>query len=44
MTMIERLINIINRSMDDPFFWIANILFVASVCYIVYNMWNRKEN
>ena len=31
--------DIIERSVHDPFFWIAHGFVVASACYIVYNLW-----
>ena len=40
--MIASIVSIIDRSKDDPFFWITNGLVVAMICYIVYNFWNRK--
>lgn len=41
--MMEHFIDIFERSKHDPFFWIAHALFVAAMCYIVYNLWNLKN-
>ena len=37
---MDIILDIIERSKDDPFFWIAHGFVVASACYIVYNLWN----
>ena len=36
------ILDIIDRSKHDPFFWICHVMVVAMLVYIVYNFWNRK--
>ena len=43
MSYLDVLVDIVQRSTDDPFFWIANGLGVAMSCYIVYNLWCLKK-
>ena len=40
---MEFILDIYERSKHDPFFWISNIMVVAMMCYIVYNLWYLKK-
>lgn len=42
--MLDRIVDIVQRSQHDPFFWICHVVVVAMVGYIVYNLWTRKDN
>jgi len=43
LDMMKTISDIIDRSVHDPFFWIANVLVVAMLCYITYNLWYLKK-
>lgn len=42
--MIEFILDVFERSKHDPFFWISNIIIVAAMCYVVYNLWNNNRD
>lgn len=39
--IIDSFITVVERSVDDPFFWIAHVLVVAMLVHVIYNLWNR---
>jgi hypothetical protein len=42
-TMMDVIVDILERSNHDPFFWISHIVIVAMLSGIVYNLWNNKR-
>ena len=41
--IIASLLDIYDKSKNDPFFWVSNMIVVAMGCVIVYNIYNNNK-